>query len=346
MEELKERILQALRGVQDPELHQDLVSLGMVGSLELQGQHLRLQINLTTPACPLRERIDQEIREALRPLGLEVELSFGQTVRSPQQLPLPGVKHIVAIASGKGGVGKSTVAANLAVALALEGTQVGLLDADVYGPSQAQMFGTQSERLRVSSEKKILPLDVHGIRLLSIANMVPPGQAMVWRGPILHSTLRQFLQDVAWGDLDYLIVDLPPGTGDVQLSLSQLAKVTGGVIVTTPQEVARIDAERALDMFRKVQIPILGVIENMSYYLEGERKVFLFGEGGGKRLAEAQGVPLLGEIPLSMAIREGGDEGRPLVLAHPEAPEAEAFRNIARHLAGALSVHSLLLPMA
>ena len=341
-------VLEALKTVHDPELHKDLVSLGMVEQIALEGAKVRVKINLTTPACPLKAKIEGDVRLALGRIGTtEVEVYFGAQVRGPQNLPLPGIQHIVAVASGKGGVGKSTVAANLAVALAQEGARVGLLDADIYGPSQAQMFGTQGEKLRVDEQKRMVPLERYGIKLISIANIVPAGQAMVWRGPILHGTLRQFLQEVAWGDLDYLIVDLPPGTGDVQLSLSQLTRLSGGVIVTTPQDVARIDAERALDMFKRVQVGILGIIENMSFFEHNGEKTYIFGQGGGRRMAEQYNTAFLGEIPIALSVREGGDSGVPVVIGAPDSPEALAFHQAARNLAGQLSVQSyLLLPMA
>lgn len=341
-------VLEALKTVHDPELHKDLVSLGMVEQIVLEGAKVRVKINLTTPACPLKEKIEGDVRLALGRIGAtEVEVYFGAQVRGPQNLPLPGIQHIVAVASGKGGVGKSTVAANLAVALAQEGARVGLLDADIYGPSQAQMFGTQGEKLRVDEQKRMVPLERYGIKLISIANIVPAGQAMVWRGPILHGTLKQFLQEVAWDDLDYLIVDLPPGTGDVQLSLSQLTRLSGGVIVTTPQDVARIDAERALDMFKRVQVGILGIIENMSFFEHNGEKTYIFGQGGGRRMAEQYNTAFLGEIPIALSVREGGDSGVPVVIGAPDSPEALAFRQAARNLAGQLSVQSyLLLPMA
>lgn len=341
-------VLEALKTVHDPELHKDLVSLGMVEQIALEGAKVRVKINLTTPACPLKAKIEGDVRLALGRIGAtEVEVYFGAQVHRPQNLPLPGIRHIVAVASGKGGVGKSTVAANLAVALAQEGARVGLLDADIYGPSQAQMFGTQGEKLRVDEQKRMVPLERYGIKLISIANIVPAGQAMVWRGPILHGTLRQFLQEVAWDDLDYLIVDLPPGTGDVQLSLSQLTRLSGGVIVTTPQDVACIDAERALDMFKRVQVGILGIIENMSFFEHNGEKTYIFGQGGGRRMAEQYKTAFLGEIPIALSVREGGDSGVPVVIGAPDSPEALAFRQAARNLAGQLSVQSYLpLPMA
>lgn len=342
------QVLEALKTVNDPELHKDLVSLGMVERIVVDGARVAVKINLTTPACPLKGQIEGDVRSAIGRIGAaEIEVHFGAHVRAPQNLPLPGVKHLVAIASGKGGVGKSTVAANLAIALAQDGARVGLLDADIYGPSQAQMFGTQGSKLMVDEQKRMVPLERYGIKLISIANIVPPGQAMVWRGPILHGTIKQFLHEVAWGDLDYLIIDLPPGTGDVQLSLSQLTRLSGGVIVTTPQDVARIDAERAVDMFKRVQVNILGVIENMSYFEQGGQKTYIFGQGGGRKMAEQYKTTFLGEIPIALSVREGGDSGVPVLVGVPQSSEAEAFRQAARNLAGQLSVQSyLLLPMA
>lgn len=339
-------VLEALKTVNDPELHKDLVSLGMVEKIVVEGSKVAVKINLTTPACPLKGQIESDVRAAIAKTGAsEIEVHFGAQVRAPQQMPLPGIKHIVLVASGKGGVGKSTVAANLALSLAQEGARVGLLDADIYGPSQSQMFGTQGQKI-MQQGAKLLPIDKYGIKLLSMANIVPAGQGLVWRGPILHGAIKQFLQDVAWGDLDYLIVDMPPGTGDVQLSISQLAKVSGAVIVTTPQDVARIDAERAVDAFKKVQVSILGVVENMSYFEQGGQKTYIFGQGGGRRMAEAYKAAFLGEVPLAVGVRESGDQGTPVVISAPDSPEAQAFRQAARALAGQLSVQSyLLLPM-
>jgi ATP-binding protein involved in chromosome partitioning len=345
----RERVLEALRTVQDPELHQDLVSLGMVETAEVDGDAVRLVVNLTTPACPMKAQIENDIRAALRSqLHVEnVELRFGATVRGPQQEPLPGVKTVIAIGSGKGGVGKSTVAANLAAALALEGAAVGLLDADIYGPSQSKMFGVEGKRLMADGDKNILPLRNHGVKVISIANLVEDGQALTWRGPILHGTLTQLLKQTVWGDLDYLIVDLPPGTGDVQLSLAQLVPLTGMVLVTTPQDVALADVKRAYTMARKTHVPVLGVIENMSYYAlpDGSRD-FIFGEGGADRWAEEEKLPVLGHVPITRALRESGDAGEPLVVANPGDASAQEFRRAARALAGQVSIQTLsALPM-
>lgn len=346
----RERVLEALRTVHDPELHQDLVSLGMVESAEVDGNAVRLVVNLTTPACPMKAQIENDIRAALRSrLQVEdVELRFGATVRGPQQEPLPGVKTVIAVGSGKGGVGKSTVAANIAAALALEGAAVGLLDADIYGPSQSKMFGVEGRRLMADEDKNILPLRNHGVKVISIANLVEDGQALTWRGPILHGTLTQLLKQTVWGELDYLIVDLPPGTGDVQLSLAQLVPLTGMVLVTTPQDVALADVKRAYTMARKTNVPVLGVVENMSYYAlpDGSRD-YIFGEGGADRWAEQEKLPVLGHVPITRALRESGDSGVPMVVSDPEDASAKELRRAARVLAGQVSIQSMsTLPMA
>ncbi len=340
----EESVLEALRTVQDPELHQDLVSLGMIDDIAVDGTSVALTINLTTPACPLKGQIEGDVRHALgSALGVEqVAITFGSQVRGPQQEPLPGVKTLLAVGSGKGGVGKSTVAANLAASLALEGARVGLLDADIYGPSQTTMYGVSGQRLAADADKNILPLEGHGVRLVSIGNLVEDGQALTWRGPILHGTLTQLLQQTAWGELDYLVIDLPPGTGDVQLSLAQLVPLTGMVLVTTPQDVALADVRRAYTMARKTHVPVLGVIENMSYYQlpDGERD-YIFGEGGADRWAEEERLPVLGHIPITRALRESGDQGVPLVVSDPDNASAVELRRAARMLAGQVSIQAM-----
>jgi ATP-binding protein involved in chromosome partitioning len=342
---LETRVLEALKSVNDPELHQDLVSLGMVEQVVAEGENVSIRINLTTPACPMKARIEADIRQAVEPLtGIgTVELSFGSKVRGSSQEALPGVRNIIAVGSGKGGVGKSTVAANLAAGLALEGAAVGLLDADIYGPSQARMFGVEGKRLMADDEKNILPLRNHGVKLISIANLVEDGQALTWRGPILHGTLTQMLKQTVWGELDYLVVDLPPGTGDVQLSLTQLVTVAGAVLVTTPQDVALMDVRRAYTMLRKTHVPVLGVIENMSYYQlpDGSRDP-IFGEGGAAAFAEKEKLALLGQIPITRALRESGDSGTPLVVSDGENPSAIELRRAARALAGRVSVQAMM----
>ncbi|HEX7021502.1 MAG TPA: Mrp/NBP35 family ATP-binding protein [Trueperaceae bacterium] len=340
----EDAVIAALRTVNDPELHKDLVSLGMVKQVTLDGGNLALRIDLTTPACPLKSKIEADVRTALETLpGLQtIDITFGSQVRGPAAQGLPGVKNIIAVGSGKGGVGKSTVAANLAASLALEGAAVGLLDADIYGPSQAKLFAVEGKRLMADDEKNIIPLKSCRVKLISIANLVEDGQALTWRGPILHGTLTQLLKQTIWGELDYLIVDLPPGTGDVQLSLTQLVPVTGAVLVTTPQDVALLDVKRAYTMLRKTHVPVLGVIENMSYYqLPDGSKDYIFGEGGAASFAEREHLALLGEIPITRRVRESGDTGRPIVIAEPESAEALALRKAARMLAGQVSIQSL-----
>jgi ATP-binding protein involved in chromosome partitioning len=334
----------ALASVLDPELHQDLVSLGMIRRVDVEGGHVRVAVELTTPACPMRAQIESDVRRAVAAVpGVErVEVEFSAEVRGTPQEALPGVKHVVAVGSGKGGVGKSTVAANLATSLALDGASVGLLDADIYGPSQSKMFSVEGKRLLADDQKRIIPLRNHGVKVLSIANLVEDGQALTWRGPILHGTLTQLLQQAVWGDLDYLIVDLPPGTGDVQLSLSQLVTLTGLVLVTTPQDVALLDVRRAYTMARKTHVPVLGVIENMSYYqLPDGTRDMIFGEGGAEAFAAQEGLQLLAQVPITRALRESADAGVPLVVSAPDDASAQVFRGAARRLAGAISVQAL-----
>ena len=343
---LETRVLEVLKTVQDPELHRDLVSLGMVEKIAVEGSAVHLTINLTTPACPMKAQIEADVRRAVKsvPEVKRLEITFGAQVRGDAQKDgLPGVKNVIAVGSGKGGVGKSTVAANLAASLAIEGATVGLLDADIYGPSQAKMYAVDGKRLMADDEKNMIPLKSYGVKLISIANLVEDGQALTWRGPILHGTLTQMLKQTLWGDLDYLIVDLPPGTGDVQLSLAQLVPLTGAVIVTTPQEVALLDVRRAYTMLRKTHVPVLGIVENMSYYaLPDGSKDYIFGEGGAEKFAEAEKLPLLGQIPITRAMRESGDAGRPLVLSDPESASAQALRKAARVLAGQVSIQNMM----
>ena len=339
------RVLEALKTVQDPELHQDLVSLGMVERTAVGDDgSVSVTIQLTTPACPMKATIEKDVRDAIGRLegAGPVDITFGAQVRSGGKDALPGVKHVIAVGSGKGGVGKSTVAANLAASLVLEGASVGLLDADIYGPSQAKMFSVEGKRLMADDEKNILPLRNHGVKLISIANLVEDGQALTWRGPILHGTLKQMLEQTVWGELDYLIVDLPPGTGDVQLSLTQLCDVTGAVLVTTPQEMSLVDVRRAHTMMRKTHVPVLGLIENMSWYVlpDGTRDP-IFGEGASQAWAEKERLPLLGQVPISRIVRESGDDGTPVVVSHPDSEQARALREAARTLAGQVSIQAL-----
>lgn len=348
MKVTRERLLEVLGTISDPELGSDLVSLGMVEGADVAGDHVNVRIALTDPnsgAAALRERVSGAVAGELG--GAEVNVEFVPAVAGPPKQPLPGVRCVIAVGSGKGGVGKSTVAANLAAALAREGAAVGMLDADIYGPSQSKMFGVEGKRLMADDDKRILPLRNHGVRVISIANLVEDGQALTWRGPILHGTLTQLLNQTTWGELDYLIVDLPPGTGDVQLSLVQLVPVSGIVLVSTPQDMAMVDVRRAYTMARKTHIPVLGVVENMSYYqLPDGTKDHIFGEGGAEKWAEAESLPLLGKVPITRALRESGDGGTPLVILEPGNPSALALRRAARLMQAQVRLQSLSsLPM-
>ncbi|WP_376788666.1 Mrp/NBP35 family ATP-binding protein [Thermoflexus sp.] len=338
-----EQIMQALRRVIDPELGRDIVSLGMVRDVQVEGDRVSLTVVLTTPACPLTERIEADIRAALQALpGVRaVDLRLSAQVPAHARLQtIEGlsIKNIVAVGSGKGGVGKSTVAANLAVALAGMGAVVGLMDADVYGPNIPEMLGVS--RIPAPRDNKILPAVAYGVRVMSLGFLLPPDQPVIWRGPMLHSAVRQFLTDVDWGLLDYLVVDLPPGTGDAAISLAQLAPVTGAVVVTTPQGVALSDVGRAVRMFERLEVPVLGVVENMSGFVcpHCGNVTEIFGKDGGRRLAERMGVPFLGSVPLDPRVVEGGEKGRPIVIAAPDSPAAQALRAIAQQVAARISV--------
>jgi ATP-binding protein involved in chromosome partitioning len=340
----REVVLEALSKVQEPELHKDLVSLNMIRNLEIKGDTVSFTIMLTTPACPLRGKIENEARQAVLALGaksvdLKIDASVPSDGRARGLLSLP-VRNAIAVASGKGGVGKSTVAVNIAVALAQSGARVGLLDADIYGPNVPTMMGV--DHMPPPKDKKLIPAETYGVKMMSIGFLVKPGQPLIWRGPMLHSAIRQFLTDVAWEELDYLIIDLPPGTGDAQLSLAQSIPLSGGVIVTMPQQVSLEDASRAMAMFKELNVPILGVVENMSYLeLKDGTRMEVFGNGGGKELAELAGVPLIGTIPLDPAVRAGGDEGRPVVFSNPASTAAKALISISEKIAALLSVAAL-----
>lgn len=337
----EEAVRSALARVLDPELDRDLVTLDRIKDVTVTDNTVQLQVLLPTPAYPHRERLEAEIQEVVASVpGVgSVSLTFDAEVladgRARPLMEAP-VRNAVAIGSGKGGVGKSTVAANVAVALAQTGTRVGLLDADIYGPNLPTMMGVQE--LPPQSSEKLIPAEAHGVKLMSIGFLVRPEQPLIWRGPMLHKAIEQFLSDVVWGELDYLIVDLPPGTGDAALSVSQSLALTGGVIVTLPQQVSLDDARRGLEMFRQLDVDILGVVENMSYLeLDDGSRVDVFGMGGGERLAEAAEVPFLGGIPMDPAVREGGDEGVPILLAEPEAPVSHAMRRVAENIAAKLT---------
>lgn len=341
------RILEALRRVPEPELNKDIVTLNMVKDVTVTGSSVSLTFVLTTPACPLKEEIEKSIRNELLKLDgvesvqIKMEASVPQVRDMQGHEGIPGVKNIVAIASGKGGVGKTTVAVNIAVALARLGAAVGLMDSDIYGPNVPRMMGIQ-ESPQATGER-IQPLESFGVRLMSMGFLNPGDRPLVWRGPMLHSVIQQFLRKVDWGELDYLILDLPPGTGDVQLSLTQSVPLSGGVVVTTPSDVALEDARKAIGMFRQVKVEVLGIVENMSYFVcpHCSERIEIFSHGGGQKTSEQFQVPFLGEIALHQEIRTGGDCGSPLAARGPESPEAAVFYEIAKRVAARVSVLNL-----
>lgn len=351
----KENILQALKTVEDPDLKKDLVTLNMIRDIVIEGKKVHFKVVLTTPACPLKELIRNNCIKAIHELvDAEAEVNPEMTSEVSTNLEnfeLTGVKNIIAVASGKGGVGKSTIAANLAVGLAQTGAKVGLVDADIYGPSMPIMFGLQGQRpyvTKVGEKDFLIPFEKHGIKLMSIGFLVDPGQAIVWRGPMASRGLSQLIFDTEWGEIDYLVIDMPPGTGDLHLTLVQRLPVTGAIIVTTPQEVAIADARKGAEMFRSAQInvPILGVVENMAFFSPEdlpENKYFIFGQGGGKKLAKEWGVPLLGQIPIVEAIRSDGDEGKPAVLRQ-ETAMGKAFGLLAGEVARAVAIRNAQKP--
>lgn len=341
----KESVLKALRTVYDPDLKKDLVTLNMIQDLTINGNQVSFSIMLTTPACPMKDRMKNEATAAVQAIDgvSDVRIKMDSQVPSDGRvrglLEVP-VKNAIAVASGKGGVGKSTVAVNLAVSLAKSGARVGLLDADIYGPNVPTMMGVDS--LPPAIEKKLVPAEAYGVQIMSIGFLVKPGQPLIWRGPMLHSAIRQFLTDVAWDELDYLVIDLPPGTGDAQLSLAQSLPLSGGLIVTLPQQVSLDDALRGLEMFRQLNIPILGVVENMSYLeLPDGTRVDVFGTGGGERLAQATGVPFIGAVPMDPTVRQGGDAGKPIVISSPDSAAARALVKIAGDVAAKVSIAAL-----
>ncbi len=341
----KEQVLQALSRVQEPELHRDLVSLNMIRDLEVDGDRVSFTIMLTTPACPLRSQIEREAKQAVAALPGVKEVQVKMASDVPNDGRMRGlvsapIRNAIAVGSGKGGVGKTTVAVNLAIALAQSGARVGLMDADIYGPNVPTMLGVQ--RLPPPKPDKLIPAEAYGVKMISMGLLVKPGQPLIWRGPMLNSAIRQFLSDVEWGELDYLIVDLPPGTGDAALSLAQSFPLSGAVIVTLPQQVSLEDARRGLEMFRALEVPILGIIENMSYLeLPDGSRMDIFGSGGGESLATQAGVPFLGKVPIDPRVREGGDSGKPVLVAHPDSPVSQALRGIAEQIAARLSVAAL-----
>jgi ATP-binding protein involved in chromosome partitioning len=343
--------LAALRKVMDPELHRDVVSLGMVKDLQVKGDAVSLKVELTTPACPLKDTIGKDVEAALRAAGAaRVEIAWGAQVRAAPGLGqggglTPGVKNIVLVGAGKGGVGKSTVAINLAVGLSRLGAKVGILDADIYGPSIPILTGIYS-RPNSRDGKRLEPIEAHGLKVMSIGFLVDTDQALVWRGPMVTGALIQLLRDVDWGELDYLILDLPPGTGDVPLTLAQNVRAAGVVLVSTPQDLALADVIRAKLMFDKVSIPVLGIVENMSSFIcpHCRKETNIFSHGGVRAAAEKMAIRFLGEIPLDLAVRESGDNGVPMVAQAPDSPQAAAFLAMAREVAGAVSVQNMKAP--
>jgi ATP-binding protein involved in chromosome partitioning len=339
-------VMDALRSVQEPELGRDIVALNMVKDLAISGTDVSLKIELTTPACPLKDEIERNIHIVLAALGAnEVSVTWGAMVRRAQpaqaQQLLPGVKNIIAVASGKGGVGKTTVAANLAVSLALEGATVGLLDADITGPNVPLMLGVEGAPV-ASAEGKITPLERYGVKVISIQFFVPEGQPIVWRGPLVGGAIQQFLRDVDWGELDYLVIDLPPGTSDAQLTLAQAVPISGALLVTTPQDVALLDVAKALAMFRRMSVPVMGIVENMSAFVcpHCGEATEIFGRGGGERFAQRNELEYFGGIPLDVKVRQGGDVGVPAVAQREPGPAADILRAMARTVAARMSVRA------
>ncbi len=332
----KEAVLAALGTVMDPDLHKDLVTLKMIRDLVIEGDTVSFSVFLTTPACPLKGRIEEDARQAVAKVAgvktvnvkMDADVPSDGRIRGLVDTP---IRNAIAVGSGKGGVGKSTVAVNLAVALAKSGARVGLMDADIYGPNIPTMMGV--EKLPPANKEKIVPAEAYGVKMMSMGFLVKPGQPLIWRGAMLHSAIRQFLTDVEWGELDYLIVDLPPGTGDAPLTLAQSLPLSGAILVTLPQAVSLEDASRGLSMFRKLDVPLLGVIENMV----GD----VFGHGGGESLARETGVPFLGSVPMNGFVRLAGDQGKPAILAQPDSDAAISMNQIAETVAQAVSVAAL-----
>jgi ATP-binding protein involved in chromosome partitioning len=344
-------VLEALKVVQDPDLHRDIVSLGFIKDLKIDAGRVAFTIELTTPACPVKDQMRDQARAAVMRLPgvTNVDVQMGARVREAlggdgaRQLP-PGVKNVIAVGAGKGGVGKTTVAVNVAIALAKCGGKVGMIDGDIYGPNVPMMLGLKTQL--TTDGKKIIPAERYGLQVISMGFLTQDDAPIIWRGPMLHGALQQFFREVRWTDLDYLVVDLPPGTGDVALSLSQTVPVAGAIIVTTPQEVSLADSRRAAAMYKKLNIPPLGLIENMSHFVcpNCHHDAEIFGSGGGERLAEELRVPFLGRIPIYQPIREGSDAGVPLMVSDPDSPAARAFMTAAERTAAQVSIASYHRP--
>jgi ATP-binding protein involved in chromosome partitioning len=346
------RVLDALKVVQDPDLHRDIVSLGFIKDLNISGAKVSFTIELTTPACPVKDQMRDQARAAVLavPGVTDVNVNMSASVRATGvggeggRAPLPGVKNIIAVGAGKGGVGKTTVAVNLAIALAKAGGRVGVIDGDIYGPNVPIMLGMKSQL--TTDGQKILPAEKYGLQVISMGFMTGDDAPIIWRGPMLHGALQQFFREVRWVDLDYLVIDMPPGTGDVALSLSQTVPVAGAIVVTTPQQVSLADSRRAVAMYRKLNIPTLGIVENMSYFVcpNCSHESDIFGKQGGEKMADELGVPFLGGIPIYQPIREGGDAGIPLLISEPDAPAAKAIVDVAARAAAQVSIAAYKQP--
>jgi ATP-binding protein involved in chromosome partitioning len=346
-------VLEVLRPVQDPELRKSLVELNMIRNVSIADGNVKFTLVLTTPACPLREFIVEDCKKAIQTLPGVKDIQVEVTAETPQQRSLPdrtgiaGVKNILAVSSGKGGVGKSTIAVNIAVSLAQAGAKVGMIDADIYGPNVPTMLGLADAQVMVrqGAQGEVLePAFNYGVKMVSMGFLIDRDQPVVWRGPMLNGVIRQFLYQVEWGELDYLIVDMPPGTGDAQLTLTQAVPMAGVVIVTTPQTVALLDSRKGLKMFQQMNVPVLGIVENMSYFIppdQPDKQYDIFGSGGGEKTANELQVPLLGCVPLEIPLREGGDQGIPIVLSNPDSASAKALKAIAERVAGKVSIAAL-----
>ena len=354
-----ERVLEALRPIVDPDFRKSIVELGFVKQLRIEGGRVSFTIELTTPACPVKAEFEKAAKERVSALAgvrqVDVTMtsntrgSSGAAARADGGVVLPGVRNTIAVASGKGGVGKSTTAMNLALALHQAGATVGVMDADVYGPSLPLLLGVHGrpETVERDGQKRIQPLEAYGMRVMSMGFFVNENSPVIWRGPMVHGLIRRFLADVEWGELDYLVIDLPPGTGDAALTLTQQAPLSGAVIVTTANDLSVLDARKGLKMFEKVAVPVLGVVENMSYFVPPDlpdRRYYIFGRGGGKRVADELGVDFLGEVPIDTRVVEGGDHGKPIVVFAPESEAAQAFRRLAGEVARRLAVLATRTP--
>ncbi len=344
-QDLQVKVMAALKTVMDPDLNKNIVDLGFVKNLNIDSGKIKFDVELTTPACPVKEQLKNECSDKVGAIDgvTAVDVNMTATVRASEhsQPVLTGVKNIIAVASGKGGVGKSTVSTNLAIALSLTGATVGLMDGDVYGPSIPKMLGIPITPPKGAANNKFHPHEKHGLKVVSAAFLTEEGQPLMLRGPMLGGIIQQFLQNVEWGELDYLVIDLPPGTGDVQLTLTQRAPLSGGVIVTTPQQISLIDAEKGVKMFQQVKVPVLGVVENMSYFVcDGcDKKHFIFQSGAGQQLADKFKVPILGEIPFIPDVVIAGDAGMPITLSQPESLASQAYRHLAGQVAAQISIN-------